>query len=447
MTIRQTIVQLIVFAVFGAIHAQTVTERFEFGYAGGSALSIPKEFSYNGVPYLMMYDANDANSLLVYDDNLDVVKTIVLKEQIPFSCQLTYQDQVRDVLAVNETQRNQYCQFVSFDVFVQQEKNMDAGFDKSWLAIKDLGDGTKMITVDYSNSSFSNNVQMYFAYATFGMKYPKVYFIESADGTVVGYRASYGVQYSEWRNDGTRVVDCSEPQKRIRLCNINLNNGDGKADKYFEVSQTLFNEDASFEYVMPKYKLSTNGNIGNRNTIIDDGNADKIITSQSIVISEQKELALAGFNVVSESGDIISDITFDGGFEGKIYLDCAFLITIANNTYLAFDGYCNNASSTIFYKIDKATNAIQKVKITPSTMNVLPTIANNGEIINVSFDDDNEQGSEIIVLSAAGAMVKRYRVPAGQTSCQIQTNSSSGMYCVSRIKQGKRADTQKIFIK
>ena len=64
---------------------------------------------------------------------------------------------------------------------------------------------------------------MYFAYDYFGMKYPKVYFIENGEG-VTGYMARYAVEYSEWVAAGTSVNDYSTNQRRISLCNINLNN-------------------------------------------------------------------------------------------------------------------------------------------------------------------------------------------------------------------------------
>lgn len=426
--------------------AQTITGRFEFGEAYRAALSIPKDFSYGGVPYLMLYDGNDRNTIQVYDENLNVAKRIAMKEELPFNYQLTYQDQVREVTAVNEAQKSETNHYESYEAFVQQERMTDPTFDESCLIITDMGDGTRKIKVDYSRSRYMSNEQMYYAYSYFGMQYPKVYFIDNGNG-VTCYRVTYTVQYSDWKNAGTRVVDCSEEQRRIQLCNINLNQGDGRAESYFDVSQTLFNDDASFEYIMPKFKLSTHGNIGGSNTII-SGDDEQIITSQSTVISDQKNLALAGFQVLSENGNVISDITFDSDFEGYLNVNYAFVITIGENVYLAFDGSANGSRSTIFYKVDrKNPSAIQKVKVAPSTMSLSPTIVKGGSTINVTFDDANEKGSDIVVVSASGAAVKSYHVPAGQTSAQIQANTSAGMYCVSRLQKNKVSVTKKIIVK
>lgn len=296
--------------------AQSITGRFEFGYADRTALSVPKEFSYGSVPYLVLVDNNDQNNIQVYDENLDVVKTIAMKESMPFNYQLTCQAETREVTAVNETYKNSYCSYESYEAFIQRESLVDPYFNESCLIIKDFGDGTRKITVDYTNSGYTTNRQMYFAYDYFGMQYPKVYFIENSEG-LTGYRVEYAVEYSEWQATGTTVNDYSADQDRIRLCNINLNNGDGRANSYFEVSQTLFNSDEGFEYILPKYKLSANGNVGGSYVINGGGDTEQITTQRSVVISEQKELALAGFQVLSEDGNVVSDITFDGDFEGS----------------------------------------------------------------------------------------------------------------------------------
>lgn len=426
--------------------AQSITGRFEFGYADRAALSVPKEFSYGSVPYLVLVDNNDQNNIQVYDENLDVVKTIAMKESMPFNYQLTCQAETREVTAVNETYKNSYCSYESYEAFIQRESLVDPYFNESCLIIRDFGAGTRKITVDYTNSGYTTNRQMYFAYDYFGMQYPKVYFIENSEG-LTGYRVEYAVEYSEWQATGTTVNDYSADQDRIRLCNINLNNGDGRANSYFEVSQTLFNSDEGFEYILPKYKLSANGNVGGSYVINGGGDTEQITTQRSVVISEQKELALAGFQVLSEDGNVVSDITFDGDFEGSIDLDCAFVITIGNTTYLAFDGYSNGQSSTIFYKIDRSTSSIQKVKTAPSTMKLTPTVVNSGSTINVNFGDDNVKGSDLVVVSASGAAVQTYHVPAGQTSAQIQANTSAGMYCISRLQKNKAAETKKIIVK
>lgn len=266
--------------------AQSITGRFEFGYADRAALSIPKEFSYGSAPYLVLADNNDRNTIQVYDENLDVVKTIAMKESMSFNYKLTCQRETCEVTAVNETYRDVFCSYESYEAFIQRETLVDPSFNESCLIIIDLGDDTRKISVDYTNNQFNTNSQMYFAYDYFGMQYPKVYFIDSSEG-LTGYRAGHAVEYSEWQAASTTVNDYSADQDRIRLCNINLNNGDGRATAYFEVSQTLFNSDEGFEYILPKYKLSANGNVGGSYVINGGSESEQITTQQTTVISAE----------------------------------------------------------------------------------------------------------------------------------------------------------------
>lgn len=54
---------------------------------------------------------------------------------------------------------------------------------------------------------------------------------------------------------------------------------------------------------------------------------------------------------------------------------------------------------------------------------------------------------DLVVVSASGAEVLSYHVPAGQSSTQIQANAYAGMYCISRLQKNKAAETKKIIVK
>lgn len=80
-------------------------------------------------------------------------------------------------------------------------------------------------------------------------------------------------------------------------------------------------------------------------------------------------------------------------------------------------------------------------------MKLNPTVVNSGSTINVNFSDGNDKGSDLVVVSASGAAVLSYHVPAGQSSTQIQANTYAGMYCISRLQKNKAAETKKIIVK
>lgn len=440
-------------AVLGvAAMAQTVTTgRFDFGYPDKAALSIPKEFSSDDSPRLVLHsNSGDECSLQIYDENIELVKTVNITNDKTFNYKLVYQDEVRDVTAVNEINRDSYCRFKSYDDFLQNEKYLDPSFNESQFIITEMENGDKKISVDYSDSQYSDNQSMYFAYDYFGMKYPKVYFVLSkSNNEVVGYRTCYSVAYSEWRAAGTHTEDCRAAQRCIRLCNVNLNQGDGAADTFFEVSQTLFNSDERYEYVVPKYKLVANGNVqGDSGLNFNDG--EKIVTTRTTVISEDKELSLAGFQVVADNGAVIADLDFDtDDYYGSISTSYAYVITIGSSTYLAFNSSDSDhpQGSTIFFRINRRSGSIEKVKTLPAAMSVLPTVINQGSAIEIAFPDGNEHGSEIVVTSASGMRVCSRQVSAMQHSASIKLSAPSGIYFVSRMQNGIASDTKKIVLR
>lgn len=452
MKLNRKFIALSLLIAANAANAQTTTtDRFEFGYAERAAFSIPKEFSYNEIPHLVMYDSNDRNKVTIFDADLNQVKSVGLADNKEFTYELEYSKQTREVTAVTEAGSNEFSRYNSYEEFINQNSMLDPSFSESMLTITTLENGDRKITANYDNSYYSNNQQMYFAYYIYGTTYPRVYFIHEAEsGNVVGYRTNYVVSYSDWKDAGTYTETKTIKLDRVRLCNININEGDGRASTYFEVSQTLFNADENFEYILPKYKLSANGNTLSDNSTSNPVTDDYIETTSSKLISTETELTLIGFQVVSENGTIISDMTFTDGFEGSMNLDHAFVITIGDNTYLAFDGYnSDNKNSTIFYKVDRLTNSIEKVKTASSSMMMLvsPTIVNRGSTMNISFSDNNENGSSIVVSSANGANVDKIEVPAGKKSTLLNTNMSSGLYTVTRLQKGQKTETKKIIVK
>lgn len=429
--------------------AQTVTGRFDLGHNPTQmALSIPKEFTYNDTPLMILKDNTDENKLLIYDENLNLTNTISLKNNNTFNYQLTCQDMAREVVAVEEIGKTVYHEYSSYEQFIRIETANNPNFTESQLIITTQENGDKIISFDYSYYNYgASNELMYFAYDYFGKKYPKVYFVLS-NGSVTGYRTYYTVTYSEWKVVDTRIENRQETLKRLRLCNINLNNGDGENDNFFEMSQTLFNEDEKFEYIIPKYELSSKEN-GYDIIASPEPSDETITTTQTEIISENRYLTLTGFQIVSENGEIIKNLNFDSDFTGDIdtYSDYAFVITIGNNTYLAFNGYSDSKNATIFYKIDRSSTDIKQVMKAPASMKLSPTIANKNAPINISLGDDNQSGSDIVVVSTNGAKVKKLTIPAGQTSAQMYIPNNIGVYCVSRVQNNKVTDTRKVIIK
>lgn len=232
----------------------------------------------------------------------------------------------------------------------------------------------------------------------------------------------------------------------ISLYNLNLDNGGGTNrtnGTYFEISQTLFNQDEDYEYLIPKYAL-VNSDMSSSDITADYSTTyEDIVITRSTITSDKSLLAMVGFQVVSSSGTIVKEINFDDGFY-IVNTNRGFaLLTIGGNRYITV----SNGEETLFYKVDNQSTDIMKVKSTQGSMFLETTVTGQNSTINVTLGDANEKGSDIMVTSASGMKINSVNVPAGQTDTQMSINAPSGMYCVSRIQNGKVKDSKKVMVK
>ena len=96
---------LAAFAFIHAAQAQTIDGDLSVSYDSyRSSVSIPHEFCYGNTPLLVLHNKdNNSPSVRLYDENLNLVKKIDLKNDFTFDYTLDYQDEKREVIAVNET--------------------------------------------------------------------------------------------------------------------------------------------------------------------------------------------------------------------------------------------------------------------------------------------------------------------------------------------------------
>ena len=419
----------------------TVISHFSFDNRD-DAITIPQEFSYDNSPKLTMYNFNpDSKNVLIYDENLSLIKTINLERKMTFDYQLSYNDEKREIKAVKETSKYliEHSRINSYQDFIADGKFFDPDFEKRLTTVI-LENGDSLITIDSDKYSGMHTSQNFFFYNQFGRKYPTNYWIFSK-GRAYHYRANYEIEYTDWHPAGTHISNEHKEMEYIKLLNINLNNSDAHSKNYFIVSQTLFNNDAEYEYIVPKYKLSSKGYFDQVSP--NDPSRQVIDTIKSTLITKDSKIVLAGFKIVSVNGTVVKDLDFSEDFEGYISTSYAYVITIGKNTYLAFNG----GNSTVFYKINRTTTEIKQVKMETAAMTLSPVVAERNATIDINLKDDNNAGSEIAIISTNGTQVKRISMPANQTTSQININAPAGLYCVSRMQKGKVVETKKIVIK
>lgn len=427
-------------AAVSAVHAQKATNGY-IDFAHGPLLSVPHSFAYSNTPMLILKDADDNSKLNIYDENIDLVKSIRLND-FDYHYQLTYRVEEREVKSVTEDEPIVQATYASYESFVEYEKNVMPTFTEDCLKIEQLANGDRKIMYDYSkmDPSFMGPIEyQFFHYEVFGEKYPRRYLIEH-NGKVNLCAAIYRMTLGDWIDKGEKVEDFSTVLNPIRLSYINLNDNFQCENNVFQVSQTLFNDDEKFEYIVPKVKLVASTQ-DQTNTDPSTGPNNEEIQRKTLV-SKESQVAMVGVQVVSEDGSVVKDIDFES-FDGTVYMSTAYVITIGKNTYLAFDVNGN----TIFFKIDRTTSSIKKVEKVCGALQVFPSIVNKGNVINVDFGKDSKNDSEISVFSASGAKVKSVKVSAGQKGAQFILNVPAGMYIVNKTSQKEASEARKIVVK
>lgn len=183
--------------------------------------------------------------------------------------------------------------------------------------------------------------------------------------------------------------------------------------EYLMLTQTLFNDDSKFEYLLP---LENN----------------------------------EGVRVVNEDGTELGCIQFHSDFKLNMLQSLTWsqvkTFDLGTKKYLAFivNKEGDDSWTYLVYSIDDISTGAKLVAMTKGPR-VSPTIANRSEMITVELEGENSQGREVSVVNAAGQTVMKTMIPAGQKSTQINASTLSQGLNVLNVK-GEQGAT-KIIIK
>ena len=239
----------------------------------------------------------------------------------------------------------------------------------------------------------------------------------------VGYVVSWTTVGEDENNDGIitirvydenldikKTINPTDYPKSIWGYDYNNNSDD------FEITltQTLFNDDEKFEYIL-----------------LQEDNENS---------SYYKSL-----QVISEDGTILQTLEFPN----KVYGENVKLVIIGKSRYLAFgeyegedDFHCLN-----MYKINKSADP-SKVSIAtaPKRVSVSPRMASRNQDINVVAEGNGVR--EVIVTNAAGQVVYSTKVAAGETNVKISSRRlSSGLNVVSVKGADGKSENCKVIVK
>ena len=182
-------------------------------------------------------------------------------------------------------------------------------------------------------------------------------FTKQRELTINPVEYEYYSKYEEraWEGGGTRgytgewqVINEDRGKSYSGLFSMELNDFDQGCAEFgnIYISQTMFNSDDKYEYLMPIITTESGIDQEDRDG---DGVADVRITWTSAV--------LTGVQVVSETGAVLQTINFPDGFKsGSSSKNDIDLIKINGKLYLSFGGYdANGSKATLLCSIGIAS--------------------------------------------------------------------------------------------
>ena len=228
------------------------------------------------------------------------------------------------------------------------------------------------------------------------------------------------VEYSEDRTAATMRVYDNEfnlkktitPESVPSALHVQMLNANS-ADYTIYLTQTLFNDDEKFEY------------------LIEPGSGTP---------TELK--------VVSEDGTVLQTLKFPAGVE--VYRDEIDLFVVGSNKYLRIGVSVDENGNEYMnlYKINKDAKDPSKVSIAtaPMRVSVSPRMASRNQDINVVAEGNGVR--EVIVTNAAGQVVYSTKVAAGENNVRISSRRlSSGLNVVSVKGADGKEENCKVIVK
>ena len=243
----------------------------------------------------------------------------------------------------------------------------------------------------------------------------------------------------EFKSDGEWLVQYADTSylMPVSIYIYDIEKGDCLDNVSMHCTQTLFNQDDKYEYVVPKYRLEETVDEQGRDG---DGEADYREYEARAVVT--------GFDVVSEDGGTVMSLEFDGTvmdhmneYENYEIIEICFW---GGKKYIVIDG----DDEYVIYELNSETSKVSKI-VSESGMRLFPSIAKRNTTVSVEVAAETQrQGGFLQVISSNGRCVYSKSVDAGIETLQIPTHRlESGVYVVTFKAQGKEVETSKLIIR
>ncbi len=366
---------------------------------------ILKRFSIDKEPRLIACDWDEyyypMKQVKIYDDNFNEVSFFIIPDYQKVTCDYTYYHAVTVPSGVKVRSTENYPMGdVAKEDFInryigQSDYRVETHEDEVW--------------------ALSNNENNYFYYKYFGYDYPEALQVWRS-GSVFYRRIFY--DYDGWTSSGEYgepITYTSEYSPEIAY--IELRDAEGHDCENFNFTQTLFNTDANFEWLVEILEIVDVSYYDEYNKV------------------EGKEVKCTGYRVESQDGSVVTEFKSPVGL---YFRDDPQLYVMGDKNYLVIRS--SDVSGAHFYYVVYEINpedASVKMVGEPHRVSVDPTTPRRGTLVNVDLGNPATEGCKIVVTSASGRDVMTKAVEPGSMGTTIDTaRFEKGMYIVT-VTDGK----------
>lgn len=263
----------------------------------------------------------------------------------------------------------------------------------------------------------------------FGKQYPTSWYalIDGMIYSISTYSNFYTFAYDEesavWTRTSESIDTYTNGCESIALY---LDGVEANDDNYITISQSLFNNDDKWEYMIPEYGPMS---VYSSDIINTTDNKDGTLTLQRRVLMKSEQ---TGFAVYNEDGTKLYHLrgtSQKGGIFFYLDGDKAYYQSLE-------DGYI------CIYEINKETGDIDLVEKVQAK-NDRKLGATRG-IVTVDIDAE-QAGGEVVVSTTDGKVMASKKVGIGQTQINDQP-LPTGIYVVSLLKDGRVVESEKYLV-
>lgn len=271
----------------------------------------------------------------------------------------------------------------------------------------------------------STTTKRYIVKGTIVLKDPFTYGVEDGGKKQYNFQILCNAEFSEMsRGEWKEKVE--REWKESPFGYIGMLDGNN-ASCYINVSQNIFNEDDSYEWIediMEPYE-----EVYNEVDLDGDGEID----GKKI----NRKYRRTGYRIMQDTGNVLAEIKFG---EGRTEYIRPSIIVVDGKKYLQLQTFENSESSIevqLYEIISKGSStSLKKVRTDYGAISASPAVARQNEVVTVDLSSIKE-AKVLNVVSGNGQLVLQQNLKAGQNQVLVHTSGlAAGMYVIT-VSDGK----------